>query len=577
MSLDEDLKTVDEHIEYFLKNQEAINAEEMQLNSQIAEIKHQIAKLKDARASTRRKIDQAYRDKSSIIRKKALEAEAEKTEEALNERRKAAMELLKGAPWLDVAYDWQINGAIDLPDRALIGDKRGLGKTLSALIWRRAHGSRRTLVCLRRSVASDFIKEITIREPKTFVYSLLSASAEERSMVHFLLNNHTDFIVVVNIESWRRNAEPITDALLKLNYDGLILDEAHNIKNSDTGTAQGFFRLAYNIEKVLLLTGTPIKNRPQEMFSLLHALYPDQFRIKKEFLRDFCVSIGQNKWAFSEYGIVNLTKKIRHFYIARTPEDVGRKIPPPRIIEYDLDMSNHAEQFKAYKEMAERSLAVLTNGQVMPIVSQLALMTRQAQMLSWPAGITFTDPITEEQTRFDIHQSVAMDWAEDLIVELKEEGERVVFFSRFKPAIYELKRRLVLQDLSVAVISGDENNKNYKEIFDDFDLKTTHATEYKYDVLLATYQTVGESANFNAATHMVMYDRFWNPGNEDQAMGRVDRLNSVKQATIHRPAISNSIDEYMKALIEEKRNLVNTFGDAAKQQMQLIEHLKSTI
>jgi SNF2 family DNA or RNA helicase len=76
---------------------------------------------------------------------------------------------------------------------------------------------------------------------------------------------------------------------------------------------------------------------------------------------------------------------------------------------------------------------------------------------------------------------------------------------------------------------------------------------------------------------MILYDRFWNPGNEDQAIGRIDRINSIDQATVHIPLVENSIDEYMTQLIEDKRNIVMDFKDAASMQNSLAEHLRKTI
>jgi SNF2 family DNA or RNA helicase len=251
------------------------------------------------------------------------------------------------------------------------------------------------------------------------------------------------------------------------------------------------------------------------------------------------------------------------------------------MIEYKLDFESHPEQKEAYKVMTERSMAILGTGKVIPIISQLAIMTRQAQVVSWPAGINFEIKDEEGQVieivKFDVHQSVKMDWAEDLIKELVEEGERIILFSRFKPAIYELRRRLTEAGLSVAVITGDEKAKgNTEEVFNDFDLKTAPENP-KYQVLLATYQTVGESANLNAARHMVLYDRFWNPGNEDQAVGRIDRINSIDQATVHIPVVDNSIDVYMGKLIEEKRTIVTDFKSASSQQTSLLQHLKESL
>ena len=578
-SAKEELNEIESQLKEYIDALQQQNEQEALMRAQIASIQLDIAKLRDSRYQVNQKIRAAQKTKESFLRKRELELEAERIEKSLEEKRAAAQEIIDKAPWKDTAFDWQIDGALRLPDRAIIADKRGLGKTLSSIIWRRLHHSKKTLVCLRKEVASDFIKEITIREPGLFVYSLLGATSETRNHAAFLLNGlgpDAEFVVVTNIESWRRNIDKTTEDILKVNYDGVILDEAHHIKNAATGTAQGFFRIADRIPKVLELTGTPIKNRPQEMFSLLHALYPQIFPKQTKFLADYCVQIDQNRWSFTPTGLKSLVAKISHFYIARTPEDIGRKVPPPRMIEYELDFEQHLAQKEAYMMMTERSMAMLGSGKVIPIVSQLAIMTRQAQVVSWPAGINFVDPETDEIVKFDVHESVKMDWAEDLLKELTEEGERTILFSRFKPAIYELKRRLEAAGLSVAVITGDEKAKgNTEEVFNDFDLKTAPENP-KYQVLLATYQTVGESANLNAARHMILYDRFWNPGNDDQAIGRIDRINSIDQATVHLPCVKSSIDEYMLELIDNKRSIVTDFKDAASQQASLTRHLEKT-
>ncbi len=584
MSLEAEKNNIDAAIERIHTETKEYNEREALLNAQIAALRLDLAKINDQRRELKLRHRGFIQEKESIERKLELEKQAEETKKQIAVRRAEIQEIIDKAPWKDVAFEWQIEGALNLPDRAIIADKRGMGKTLSALIWRKLHGSKRTLICVRAQVASDFIKEIHIREPGTFVYPMLSASPFEREVAAMLLNGHEEYIVVTNIESWRRTPEETINDILKVDYDGVILDEAHNIKKATTGTAQGFFKLANAIPKVLELTGTPLKNRPQDMYSLFHALYPDLFPRESKFLFDYCIQIGQNKWIFSPMGLKTLIQRIEGFFIARTPEDIGRQIPPPRMIEYKLDFEGYDLQRQAYKDLTERALAVLNSGKVIPIVSQLAIMTRQAQAVSWPAGIEFDGYDEwgnfEERVQFShVQQSVKMDWAEDLIKELVEEEERVIMFSRFKPAIYELKSRLEKAGLRVAVITGDQTKikGNTEDIFDDFDLKTASKGNYKYDVLLATYQTVGESANLNAARHMVLYDRFWNPGNEDQAIGRIDRLNSIDQATIHVPLVENTIDDYMTQLIEQKRELITSVKDARTQQNNLVEHLKKTV
>jgi len=577
MTATEDHKAILDQIDHYVVDLRETDAQEALLNDQLAQIRLEIAKLRDKRYQTRIRLREAVTNKESIERQVSLEEEAAAIKKRIEKKKAEAKELLENAPWKDIAKDWQVSGAIQLPERALLGDKRGLGKTLSSLIWLRLQRAKKTLVCLRKEVAEDFIKEISIREPDKFVYPLIGATPETRRIAAMLLNGHKEFIVVTNIESWRKNIETTTNDLLKINYDTMILDEAHHIKNANSSTALGFFKLADTVPKVLELTGTPIKNKPQEMFSLLHALYPNIFPSERKFQRDFCTQITQNKWMFTPQGLVNLVERIKPFYLARSPEDVGRDVPPPRIIEYKLDFENHLKQKEAYKIMTERSMALLTSGKVIPIVSQLAIMTRQAQVVSWPAGIRFVDPEDGQVYKFDVEESVKMDWAEELIQELVGEGERILLFSRFKPAIYELQKRLTQAGLSVAVITGDEDKTNNREIFNDFDLKTADPDDYKYQVLLATYQTVGESANLNAARHAILYDRFWNPGNEDQAIGRIDRLNSIDQATVHVPIVDKSIDVYMSDLIDEKRNIITGFKAASDMQTSLAKHLSETV
>lgn len=574
---DDNLNSILEQIDHYVVDLRDTDIQETLLNDKLAQIRLELAQLKDKRYQTKTKLRKAAVEKESVERKIHLQQEAAAIQESIEKKKAEAEELLKNVPWKDVAKEWQIAGALQLPERALLGDKRGLGKTLSSLIWLRMQKANKVLVCLRKEVAEDFIKEIGIREPNKFVYPLIGANSDSRKIAAMLLNGHKEFIVVTNIESWRKNVIGTTEDLLRIDYDAVILDEAHHIKNAGTGTAQGFFVLADAVPKVLELTGTPIKNKPQEMYSLLHALYPQLFPTERKFQQDFCVQITQNKWVFTPQGLVRLVELIKPFYLARSPEDIGRDVPPPRMIEYKLDFENHLQQKEAYRAMTERSMAVLNSGKVIPIVHQLAIMTRQAQMVSWPAGIQFYDKESGEVIRFDVEQSVKMDWAEELIQELVGEGERILLFSRFKPAIYELRNRLQEAGLSVAVITGEENKGNNKEIFNDFDLKTASKDNYKFQVLLATYQTVGESANLNAARHVILYDRFWNPGNEDQAIGRIDRLNSTDQATVHVPLVDKSIDIYMTDLIEEKRNIVSGFKDASDMQTSLKAHLEKTL
>src|SRR5512138_266182 len=333
MTAELDLIAAEQRLELQVKNAQEIELEELKLNNEIASLRLKLARLKDTKYKIKQETKRAQVERDSALRKYELEKETVSIQKRIEERLESARELLESATWYDPTYSlenhafkWQVDGALQLPERALLGDKRGLGKTLSSLIWRRVHSIKKLLICVRKEVAFDFLKELSIREPNLFVYQLLGVDSDSRNIAASLLNHQKEFVVITNIESWRKNIDKTTQDILKIKYDGMILDEAHHIKNVTSATAQGFFRLSKEIPKVLELTGTPIKNSPLEMFSLLHALYPDLFERESKFKVDYCKQMDQNKWVFTESGLKSLVAKISPFYLARSPEDVGRLV-----------------------------------------------------------------------------------------------------------------------------------------------------------------------------------------------------------------------------------------------------------
>lgn len=588
-----------------MRNPESILSEIEEITAQYAYNKTEITQINTEIERLRRRLSTLRGDQETLFKnKRTLNKELESAERQLElqrEQARIATELNKireqsetiraNALWLGQEYDWQFEGALKLASakRGLLADVRGMGKTFSAIIWRRLVGSKKTLVATRKRYAEEFIKELALREPKTTVVPLLGSNPVARKvMIKVLAQSYDDLVVITNFETWRRNPKTVAAEYLQMGFDSIILDEAHHVKNAATGTAKGYHKIAHNTGNILDMTGTPIRNRPIELFSILHGLYPDVFPTENAFRRDYCTlardewgQVIPNKWVFTELGLENLLKKIGSFYVARTPSDVGHNIPPPNVIHYKLDFEGYDEQREAYQQVAERSLLeIKSQDKVLGIPGILAQMTRLRQMTSWPAGIKFEikNPETKEvlfTMKFDVKESAKVDWAEELVKELIEEGHRIVLFSSLKGALYELNNRLAPQ-ARVAMITGD-NSRSQQYIINDFDLKMADPDNYKYDILLATYGTVGESVNLNAARHCILFDRYWNPASDDQAIGRLDRLNSVDQATIHMGEIESTIDTYMRELIEEKRDLITGFKSAAAVQQGLIKNLEESI
>lgn len=561
-------------------------AEEGETNLLIADKREQIRKLRDEiygledqKRSVRRRFGELETTRDRKIREVALWQEEERIDREIAVLRGRVDELIKDAPWRDTAFDWQIEGATILANakRGLLTDERGLGKTLSSLIWRRLVGSKRTLYLTRAQIADDSLKEIAYREPDVPFIPMVQVDSAHRRMLASVLKDQEELIVVSNIESWRRN-QGVVEELLAFDFDGVILDEAHRIMNFKTATSKGFQVIAKNIDSVLALTGTPIKNRPQELFSILHALYPEVFTTESKFLSEYCINVGQNQWEFREGGLDALRKRLKRFFVGRSPMDVGRQVPPPAIHDYILSFDGYAEQKEAYELMKEWARAKIQEDEYIGQIGILAQLTRLRQITAWPE---FTIKEKDETGRvvseqfISVRESAKADWAEDLIKELVEEDRRVVLFSNFVPPVEELARRMNDNGISFATITGETERWNRKEIVDDFDLRTTASKRGKYNVLLATYDTIGEGINLNAARDGILYDSRWNPAGEQQATGRLDRLNSVDQATIHRAAIQGTVDTWIwNDILEPKKKMIDGFRSAMEMRDSVLEAMK---
>lgn len=570
MTLHEDFDKV---LETITLNQEQLNETVQTLE----QLRKQINILENRKTNLRKSLREAELQKGTLERKIKIEDEGRRVAAELQGAKDKYRDILATLHFPNEPFDHQFTGAAKLAvaKRGMCADKRGLGKTLTGILWRHFVGSRKTLYLAPSKLAlqAHRMLEKWDGENGMSLVNLTGQGKHTRDTLFKIIEKATDVVVLLNYESWRRDKSVLTK-LVNCNFDALITDEIHNAKESNKLVAQGLRALAPEIEYMLELTGTPILNRPTEVWAPLNLLYPEIFPNPNAFKRDF---LWGEQWSYD--GKEKLAKIIAPFFVARDRDDVGIQIPPPDIITYPLTLENHPEQERAYKLLVKRALVELKEQQF-PMINILEKINRQRQMISWPPGMTLynRDPETKELIsthRFtEVQESVLVDFGVDTIGELVEEGERVILFNNFTDTLHEIKRRL---HCKTALYIGATPDWERNIIERDFDLETAPKHNPRYDVLLATYKTVGEGLNLNAARHAILLDREWNPGREDQAIGRIDRLNSTDRATVHIPEVENTIMEFIRDLIEFKRDIIGGFNAAAKLQQALIEKLESEL
>lgn len=404
--------------------------------------------------------------------------------------------------------------------------------------------------------------------------------AERQFVLEHTLPHLKEYVIVVNYEAWRRD-KALLENLIDCSFDTLIIDEAHMIKDMTSQAYRGVKQLRDGLqpEYIIPMTGTPILNRPQELFPMLHLVNPEEFYHIRDYLFTYCEEYeddeGQTRWKFKPGGLERLAKKIHKNFLRRTRDQAGIILPERTVVYHELDRDdeNYPEQARAREQMKEFATIVIDEaaGKALSATAVIALFTRLRQIETWPAGIVQKDPITKEiKLQVDIEESQKIDYIirkedgdwEGLIPNVVDE-ERVIVFSQFKAPLHELKARIEKAGYKAVILDGDTPEALRDEIRFDFDRsKNPDRENRKWDVLLANYKAAGVGLTLTNATQLITLDEEWNSGKRDQAWDRIYRIGQTESVTIHVIRVKNTIDLWLADLIDAKEKLVDGFESA---------------
>lgn len=349
-----------------------------------------------------------------------------------------------------------------------------------------------------------------------------------------------------------------------------------------------------SVKNVLPMTGTVILNKPQDLFALLSLVDPQNFTDERWFLSMYCQQDPYTqKWKFSSGGLPSLIKKLGSRYVARDRKSAGVVLPKQtiKVHEFTLDKDRYPKQAKVIEDLTKHAqIAVESAGTAIPMLYTITLILRKRQANVWPAGIEFKDvkgnvvfsvgdEVTESQKLDMLVDNTCSpdneDCTEGMIPEMVAEGERVVVFSQFKGPLKELVARLNERGIRAVAYDGETNDKTAREIKEDFDRSVVGDGEYKYDVVCANFRKGGVGLNFTAATQTIILDEEWNPGKNEQAYGRTDRIGQTQESQVHILRMARTVDDWMAALNSEKAEMINGFESEAKLSDSILDALKN--
>jgi len=418
----------------------------------------------------------------------------------------------------------------------LLADDMGLGKTAQTILAIRANYIERpqdpphTLIVCPTSVVRNWEREIRRLFPGITIDIHLGTG---RQMSDFQRKGPRIFISTYG--TMLRDAE----RLQHVGFRYLVLDEASQIKNPSVGRTKAMKRIIA-IHRICL-TGTPIENRPAELWSLMDFLLPGHLGVYGTFVRQVEGPIMAGDSEASR----RLTQRISPFLLRRLKEDVAKDLPDK--VDLKAWCSLTAEQTSLYRQFLNE--ADDEEGEErrdrMPMTNILTLLTRLQQVCDHPA--IFEAPGSTALDR----RSEKFDLVLERITEVDELDEKVIVFSHFLRMLDLLGTALDQRGIRFVRIDGSMPVDARQNLVD----RVTN--EPGLTVALCSLHATSFGINLQAANHVIHVDRWWNPAIEDQATARAHRIGQTKTVFVHRVLVKGTLEERIDWLLEKKRGIAD--------------------
>ncbi len=418
--------------------------------------------------------------------------------------------------------------AADTFGGALLADEMGLGKTLqmllaiTALKARDENAGLPSLIICPASVQHNWR-----REAEHFVPHLKVGVLESGKQRYGILEKMYEYDVLVKNYSLTRRDQ---DILRGQKWLAICVDEAQAIKNpaADISKVVKTFDAKYRFA----LTGTPIENRVADICSIVDFAVPGYLPSSMNGSKMY----GENGARDAAY----LRTRLRPILLRRLKSEVAAELPPR--IEERLDCAMAPAQKKVYLAEAARArnlLGTLKGGKTagQEKIIMLAALTKLRQICCDP-GL-----IQAEETG-----SGKVDEFMNLVRPLMESGKKVLVFSQFVRMLNRLEDRLMAADIPCRMLTGQ--TKHRSELVERFEKDADPS------VFLISLKAGGTGLNLVSASHVVLFDPWWNPAVEAQAIDRTHRIGQTKTVLAFRLVTLGTIEEKILELQEKKRRLV---------------------
>ncbi|MDG1483553.1 MAG: DEAD/DEAH box helicase [Myxococcota bacterium] len=426
---------------------------------------------------------------------------------------------LKGVDWLCFLRTAGMGG--------ILADDMGLGKTLQALCALTG----RTLVVAPTSVLHNWASEAEKFRPSLTVCLYHGTRRKLDTSADIILTSYALLRLDINL-------------LCETTWDTIVLDEAQAIKNPTSQVAQAAFRLRAPFR--MTLTGTPVENRLEELWSQFHFLNPGLLSGRRDFQERYAKPI-----AAGEPGVAaRLRERIGPFVLRRLKSEVAPELPPRTDVTLRCTLtSDERRAYDTVRVAAQEKLVKQLGGNNVMAALEALLRLRQA---SCHTGLlpNHTAP-----------SSSKIELLMETLDEVIAEGHKALVFSQWTAMLNLIEPHLKKNNVQYVRLDGTTRDR--KAVVDAFQ------ADDGPPVFLISLKAGGTGLNLTAADHVFLIDPWWNPAVEDQAADRAHRIGQDRPVIVYRLVAEGTVEERILQLQDRKRALAEAAVGGADRAASL--------
>lgn len=442
---------------------------------------------------------------------------------------------VEGVNWLQKLRYMHLNG--------VLADDMGLGKTLQAITaitqYHIENPQGISLIVCPTSLVYNWKEEFTKFNPSLNVLAIDGLPQYRKELLSSTKGVH---VVITSYSLLQKDI----DLYKEIAFAYAILDEAQHIKNRGTRNAKSAKMI--QAKHRLILTGTPIENSLEELWSLFDFLMPGLLSKYDRFIEKYIREPSKTR----EEKLELLRRKVSPFILRRMKADVVSELPAISEITYHCHLTDLQKQlYHSYANAAKEELSrmVTKDGFDKVQIHVLATLTRLKQICCHPAIFA--------KDKVEAGDSGKYDMLMELVHSLIEGNHKTVIFSQYTRMLAILKADL--QQMGIRFEYLDGTSKNRMGIVKRFN------EDESIPIFLVSLKAGGSGLNLVGADTVIHYDMWWNPAVENQATDRVHRIGQKKSVSAYKLVTLNTIEEKIVELQNRKRGIVQKIVDCDEE------------